>query len=130
MCRTSFFKRPSYCTCGLYIRVNNRDEKDHFAFIDICEQQTFDLDNDLKFRYYNSESFANNHYEDLDCSSVVDKEEDDKKWDKVPVSFKYFKCAQLKTSDQNFCSTFIVSEKKIVCPETERFLNVLLEILI
>ena len=107
MCRTSFYKRPSICACGLYIRVNQEDES-HFAFVDICEQKTVDIEEDLKFRYYNSHSFASLNFNDLNCSSQVDKEDDEKSWENVPLSYGHFKCAQLK-SELNFCVTYVVS---------------------
>ena len=108
MCRTSFFKKPSYCTCGVYIRVNNVAEKSsHFAFVDICQINSFDIDKDLKFRYYNTSTHQSQTYVDLNCTIEILNEDSDSEWSKVPVSQNYFKCAKLRS---DYCISYVVSK--------------------
>jgi len=103
LCKTSDFSQGFYCTCALYIRVNANQS--HFAYIDYCNIEN--TDTELKFKYFNSKTRpSRNLYKDLNCNTIFDATDETKHdWNKVPVSFKYFKCARLDIKDS---TTFLV----------------------
>ncbi len=99
MCRETFFKKTSYCTCGMYIRVNNKDP--HYVYIDICEQRIMNKQN-LKLKYYNRD----NKFLDLNCSQAISNENDLDEWNrKIPIQNKHFRCADVSSE---FCKTYVV----------------------
>ena len=102
VCKTTDYNEALYCTCGLYVRVN--EKKSHFVYIDYCNVQ--DVAANLNFKYYNSETQRNrNLYEYMNCSTEFESEKNEN-WDKVPISFNYFKCARLITP---FAETYLVN---------------------
>ena len=101
LCR--YTNKKEYCSCSLYIRVNNTDP--HFAFIDFCQAEDGSLEH-LKFKHFKHPS--DEDYPTLDCDTVVRDPNNENEWKDVPVSFKYFKCAKLASICNNYVVTFIL----------------------
>ena len=105
MCR-SFFKKPTYCVCGLYIRVNSASDMSHLAYLDLCEQTSFDIQTELKFKYYNSITHETPAlYSQMNCDHQIQNEDNEAEWAKVPLDHTHFKCARLKN---DFCLTYVI----------------------
>jgi len=105
-CRYTLKKK--YCTCSLYIRVNNTEP--HFAFIDFCQDVT---NNGLNFKYFKHPSDIDKdtyEYPLLDCNATIESPNSYSEWDKVKTSFKYFQCAKLKSS----CTKYAVIHFNII----------------
>ena len=98
LCR--YTNKKEYCSCSLYIRVNNTDP--HFAFIDFCQGEDGSME-DLKFKHFKHPS--DKDYPHLDCDTVVRDPNNDNEWKDVPVSFGYFKCAKLASICNNYAVT-------------------------
>ena len=102
MCRETTFKKTSYCTCGMYMRVNKNNP--HYVYIDFCEARKTDRRN-LNLKYYNQTMFENETFLDLNCSQRITNENDLDEWSRVPLENKHFKCANVSSE---FCQTFVV----------------------
>ncbi len=102
MCRETMFKAVSYCTCGMYIRVNNTHP--HYVYIDVCETREWSREM-LKLKYYDQTMHENETFLDLNCSQRIANENDLDEWNGVPLENKYFKCADVSSE---FCQTYVV----------------------
>ena len=92
-------EKSHYCTCSLYIRVNNADP--HFAFIDICNEDDDAIEN-LKFRFFKDPSIKD--YPPLNCNKKINDPDNENEWKNIPISFNYFKCAKLESE----CNKYMV----------------------
>ena len=102
MCRETHFKKVSYCTCGMYMRVNNTDP--HYVYIDFCETRELNREN-IKLKYYNHIMYEKEKFLDLECSQRISNEDNLDEWNSVPLENKYFKCANVSSE---FCQTYVV----------------------
>jgi hypothetical protein len=100
-CKTPVVKKEKLCLCATYIRVLVKGTV-HFAYINFCDLYSLKEDY-LKFRYYNNNEF---NYPEINCDYVITDENEENEWKNVPISFGYFKCATLKSSN---CKNYVVT---------------------
>lgn len=79
----------------------------HHAFVDGCDANE---DVNMVFKYYEPKITKNavktGQFGNIDCSTMIDDENDSQEWSDVPISQKQFRCAQLKNQDS--CETYVV----------------------
>lgn len=96
-------KKQAYCACSFYMRVNNKDPE--FVFIDFCYSDNVDVPIYEPRHFKNASALITS---DVDCSTVLtDESASESEWAKVPVNFRYFQCAQLKSP----CKQYLVKKK-------------------
>lgn len=97
------------CMCGLYLETKELKTTSmywNYAFADGCGSNK---ELNVKFMNYN-QSMKNpektGYYFELDCSSTIKDEFDEKEWSNVTIRNENFKCARLNSKDS--CLTYVV----------------------